>query len=198
MARYQTEICSPVTYEKTIKVVQLFCVKHGNFSEKDRELFTTGDFASDMSIFSRSSAASKSIKDTNDFPQRSVQSKNLRGKVFVIKESENNWSGFAYGSKAGLIATSFHNPATVTIDVRENGLIIIGCRVLGFGAYCASVGNAIKTGLSLALDQLKIKQQEACSQKSAADEIREFKKLLDDGIITKAEFETKKAKLLGE
>ena len=37
----------------------------------------------------------------------------------------------------------------------------------------------------------------AMAQKSAADEIRETKKLLDDGIITQEEFDAKKKQLLG-
>lgn len=43
----------------------------------------------------------------------------------------------------------------------------------------------------------KAKHQEKSSPSSSADELRKFKSLLDDGIITQEEFDAKKKELLG-
>ncbi|MFJ8459194.1 SHOCT domain-containing protein [Lysinibacillus xylanilyticus] len=51
--------------------------------------------------------------------------------------------------------------------------------------------------LIVAEEETEAFQPVAQNQISAADEILKFKKLLDDGILTKEEFDAKKKQLLG-
>lgn len=48
------------------------------------------------------------------------------------------------------------------------------------------------------VEELIVKPRETSPKFSAADELRKFKELLDDGIITETEFEEKKVELLGK
>ena len=69
---------------------------------------------------------------------------------------------------------------------------------------CLSIGRSDRNAFEKASSIIMEKVSEAHSggttqiiNKSSADEIREYKALYDDGIITKAEFEKKKKELLG-
>lgn len=71
----------------------------------------------------------------------------------------------------------------------------------GSGRYEIDVDNAIAAGEIVVPDEFKPKSKsttvvEIKQQVSVADELSKLKKLLDDGVLTKEEYETQKKKLL--
>lgn len=85
---------------------------------------------------------------------------------------------------------------TCTVNLHKGKPIKPG----GFDYNCAQdVGRSLMGELDLLIQKREdIPQQAAFVQESSsADEIRKFKELLDDGIITQEEFEAKKKELLG-
>lgn len=98
-------------------------------------------------------------------------------------------------------------------------ILVVGGGV--FGAFCFITGNPLGGFVSSAISVLSIvalvgrvmaerglfgnlakkqdipKAQEQNQTKTSADEIREYKKLFDEGVITEAEFEEKKKQIMG-
>lgn len=71
----------------------------------------------------------------------------------------------------------------------------------GILGYEVDINNAIASGEIAVPDEFKPKEKQSqviIQKSSSADEIMKYKKMMDDGIITKDEFEAKKKKLLEE
>jgi hypothetical protein len=74
----------------------------------------------------------------------------------------------------------------------------------GSGRYEIDVDNAIASGEIIVPDEFKPKPKntttvvEVNQQISVADELAKLKKLLDNGVLTQAEYDAQKKKLLGE
>jgi len=84
------------------------------------------------------------------------------------------------------------NPAIyifiIVIDTKKNSLSFRG--LYGEAQEILSV-------LQMICDSRTVQEQNTTTALSAADEILKFKNLLDSGIISQVEFETKKEQLLG-
>jgi hypothetical protein len=77
------------------------------------------------------------------------------------------------------------------------GVITVDAQTEVFNvAVLKSQANNINKKLHELLYQLKEESSTVVSSSSAADEIRKFKELLDDGIISQEEFDKKKSELL--
>ena len=92
------------------------------------------------------------------------------------------------------------------MDNHEKEIIALGgwrCNNCGKANYsysyaCASCGHKKDEpapAKQVSLDAPKVEEKEA--QSSPADELRKWKQLLDDGVITQEEFDAKKKQLLG-
>lgn len=80
---------------------------------------------------------------------------------------------------------------------KKTGYIFQPLVSIGSGVrYEIDVENAIASGELAVPDEFKPKTKESKSTLSAADELAKFKKLYDDGVITKEEFDAAKAKIL--
>ena len=100
---------------------------------------------------------------------------------------------------------SGHKGKVVKIVTRGNNKIGITYEPLitfGSGRYEIDVDNAIASGELLVPEEFKPKPKvpttvvEVKQQVSVADELIKLKKLLDDGVLTKEEYEVQKKKLL--
>ncbi len=122
------------------------------------------------------------------------------GDFKFITVSRNSW--LAPGPKqASLRKKSNHHVAVVKKIVQhgnaKNGYIfyiVIG--VDDIVNYESEVDNAIAAGEIVVPDEYKHNSNKPGQPISVADEITKLKKLYDDGVITKEEFEAQKEKLL--
>lgn len=98
-----------------------------------------------------------------------------------------------------------HKGKVVKIVARGNNKIGITYQPLitfGSGRYEIDVDNAIASGEIIVPDEFKPKPKNAATvvemkqQLSVADELTKLKKLYDDGILTKEEYDAQKKKLL--
>lgn len=94
----------------------------------------------------------------------------------------------------------------VKISLRNKYVKYCEVELLGGGAECKVGGmtytflKQVADNLLSALDSMVVESQNSSTETSApssADEIRKYKQLYDDGIITQDEFEAKKRQLLG-
>ena len=123
------------------------------------------------------------------------------GDFKFITVSKNSWLTAPSAKQASMRKTSNHHTAIVK-KLKQDGnekkgytySIIIG--VGDIVNYQCDVDNAIAAGEIVVPDQYKPKQ--ANGSTSVADEIAKLKKLYDDSVITKEQFEAQKKKLLGE
>jgi len=124
---------------------------------------------------------------------------------------KNSSSLFSYTSKTDNAADNANNMprnmAGMSLPVKR--IEKRGSKKMGFAyylvvkqsiiAYECDVKNAIASGELEVPPEFIAKSATAAPAKlSVADEIMKFKKMMDDGIITKEEFEAKKKKLLEE
>lgn len=97
-------------------------------------------------------------------------------------------------------ARSAMRPGVITINIgsANNGYIGMGHFAVGFGNELTMVFNKEYTAIAYKMRDyiMNYSSHGVAPPASAADEIRKFKALCDDGIITSEEFEAKKASLL--
>lgn len=91
--------------------------------------------------------------------------------------------------------------ATQNINaVKDTNRILFCSGMFSFGKtneYTEQIGKEIKEIFNDYKDHLEELQENQVNGISSADEIKKFKELLDSGIISQEEFETKKKQLLG-
>lgn len=97
-------------------------------------------------------------------------------------------------------------PATVKIDVQKNGndrtTLYITASNFGIGPIqrkeCESKLGAIKSAILIGVQEFgRTVPNNIINSPSGADEIKKYKDLLDNGIITQQEFDAKKKQILG-
>jgi hypothetical protein len=123
------------------------------------------------------------------------------GDFKFITVSKSSWLTAANAKQPSMRKTSDHHTAIVkklkTEGNEKNGYTYY--IILGIGDivnYQCDVENAIAAGEIIVPDQYKTRK--ANSSTSVADELAKLKKLYDDSVITKEEFEAQKKKLLGD
>jgi hypothetical protein len=123
------------------------------------------------------------------------------GDFKFITVSKTSWLVVANPKQPSMHKEFGHHTAIVkklkTTGNEHNGYIYY--LILGIGDivnYQCDVENAIAAGEIVVPDRFKAKT--ANGPTSVADELAKLKKLYDDSVITKEEFEAQKKKLLGE
>jgi hypothetical protein len=166
MAHIKKEIAFDVTRVEAVTILRRFCLSVGKFVESDG--------------------------------------------VYTISEGQNGFSAFGVGKGVGGGGLGFYTdktywPATVTISLKDNS-ILVDTYVFGIGSnttHCENVSSTMIAGIEQAFDDYKMEKTQSKvvtpvipKQVSDFDELLGFKKLLDEGVITKEEFELKKREIL--